>query len=69
MITKLKATVIGWYGTETIGDRAILSGILRLLSEVASDITIELGALYPYSQNGRSETTGISLNNVHIRAD
>ena len=47
MITKLKATVIGWYGTETIGDRAILSGILRLLSEVASDITIELGALYP----------------------
>lgn len=47
MITKIKATVIGWYGTETIGDRAILAGIIRLLSEVASDITIELGSLYP----------------------
>lgn len=47
MITKLKATIIGWYGTETIGDRAILAGIIRLLSEVASDIVIELGSLYP----------------------
>ena len=47
MITKIKATVIGWYGTETIGDRAILAGIIRLLSEVASDITIDLGSLYP----------------------
>lgn len=47
MITKIKATVIGWYGTETIGDRAILAGIIRILGEVASDITIELGSLYP----------------------
>lgn len=47
MITKLKTTIIGWYGTETIGDRAILAGIIRLLSMVASDITIELGSLYP----------------------
>lgn len=47
MITKLKTTIIGWYGTETIGDRAILAGVIRLLSKVASDITIELGSLYP----------------------
>lgn len=47
MITKLKTTIIGWYGTETIGDRAILAGIIRLLSKVSSDITIELGSLYP----------------------
>ncbi len=47
MITKLKTTIIGWYGTETIGDRAILAGIIRLLSKVASDITINLGSLYP----------------------
>lgn len=47
MITKLKTTIIGWYGTETIGDRAILAGIIRLLSKVASDITIDLGSLYP----------------------
>ena len=47
MITKLKATIIGWYGTETIGDRAILAGIIRLLREVASEIVIDLGSLYP----------------------
>ncbi len=47
MITRLFATVVGWYGTETIGDRAILAGIIRLLSEVASDITLNLGSLYP----------------------
>ena len=47
MITKLKATIIGWYGTETIGDRAILAGIIRLLSEVASEIIIDLESLYP----------------------
>ena len=47
MITKLKVTIIGWYGTETIGDRAILAGIIRLLSEVASEIIIDLGSLYP----------------------
>ena len=47
MITRLKVTIVGWYGTETIGDRAILAGIIRLLSEVASDITMNLGSLYP----------------------
>ena len=47
MITRLRATVVGWYGTETIGDRAILAGIIRLLNEVASDITLDLGSFYP----------------------
>ena len=43
----VKIAVIGWYGTETIGDRAIFSGLLNLLSEVYKDIEIKLGALYP----------------------
>lgn len=47
MICRLRATIIGWYGTETIGDRAILAGIIRLLSELASDITLHLGSLFP----------------------
>ena len=47
MITRLRVTIVGWYGTETIGDRAILAGIIRLLSELASDLTINLGSLYP----------------------
>lgn len=66
MITKLKATVIGWYGTETIGDRAILAGIVRLLSEVASDVTIELGSLYPIlSERTLSDDGGFLEQCVH----
>ena len=41
-------TVIGWYGTETIGDRAIFSGLLRVFSEVFDEYRIQLGALYVY---------------------
>jgi len=44
---QLRVTIIGWYGTETIGDRAILAGIVRLLSELSSEIIIDLGSLYP----------------------
>jgi len=46
-----KITVIGWYGTETIGDRAILSGIFHAISELKIDFEIALGALFePLSQ-------------------
>lgn len=41
-----KITIIGWYGTETIGDRAILAGILRILSEI-SLTELRLGSLEP----------------------
>lgn len=47
MISRLNITIIGWYGTETIGDRAILAGIIRIFSEISSDIYIRLGSLYP----------------------
>lgn len=43
----VQITIIGWYGTETIGDRAILSGIVSLLSEAYQDVYIWLGSLYP----------------------
>lgn len=44
----VKITIIGWYGTETIGDRAILAGLLSILKEVTSDMEINLGCLYPF---------------------
>ncbi len=41
-------TVIGWYGTETIGDRAILAGLLHLFSlSESDDITLNYGSLFP----------------------
>lgn len=40
-------TIIGWYGTETIGDRAILAGLFNLLSNKTHHLAIKLGSLYP----------------------
>jgi polysaccharide pyruvyl transferase WcaK-like protein len=44
----VKITVIGWYGTETIGDRAILAGLLSLFGEVFCDFELKLGSIYPF---------------------
>lgn len=44
----MKITIVGWYGTETIGDRAILIGIILLLQECFGDNTYFLGSLYPF---------------------
>ena len=44
----MEIVIIGWYGTETIGDRAILAGILKIFSECLSSFTIRLGSLYPF---------------------
>ena len=44
-------TIIGWYGTETIGDRAILAGIFSVLSKSIGSCNIQLGSLNPiYTQ-------------------
>lgn len=41
-------SIIGWYGTETQGDIAILDGILSILSELDSSISVKLGSLYDF---------------------
>lgn len=43
-----KITIIGWYGTETIGDRAILGGILRVLSDKYMQYDLSIGSLFPF---------------------
>jgi polysaccharide pyruvyl transferase WcaK-like protein len=42
----MRATIIGWYGTETIGDRAILAGILKSIGDDVEKIY--LGSIYPF---------------------
>lgn len=44
----VKITIIGWYGTETIGDRAILSGIFTFLKKAFGEFEVKLGSLYPF---------------------
>ncbi|VGO15604.1 hypothetical protein PDESU_04189 [Pontiella desulfatans] len=44
----MKICIVGWYGTETIGDRAILAGIIQLLAESFPDFEVELGSLIPF---------------------
>ena len=42
----VKIAVIGWYGTETIGDRAILAGLVRVFALTFNDFSIRLGSLF-----------------------
>lgn len=41
-------SIIGWYGTETMGDRAILDGILAVLSENSKRLTVQIGSLFEF---------------------
>lgn len=41
-------TIIGWYGTETIGDRAILAGLISIFSKSFEKFNIQLGSLNPF---------------------
>lgn len=41
----MRITIIGWYGTETIGDRAILAGLIYLFSKCFDLFEIKLGCL------------------------
>jgi len=41
-------TIIGWYGTETIGDRAILAGLISFFNKTYDNFEIKLGSLYPF---------------------
>jgi len=44
----MKITVLGWYGTETIGDRAILAGLISLFNKSYKSFEIRLGSLNPF---------------------
>ncbi|MFN0293155.1 polysaccharide pyruvyl transferase family protein [Pedobacter helvus] len=42
------AFIVGWYGTETVGDKAILAGIVHELTEKFGKINLYIGSLYPF---------------------
>ncbi len=43
-----KALIVGWYGTETAGDKAIIADIIRRLKNENSQIQITVASLYPF---------------------
>lgn len=43
-----KILICGWYGTETLGDKAILGGVVTSITEVLPDVEIHLVSLEPY---------------------
>ena len=47
----MKIVVIGWYGTETIGDRAILAGLIKGFADTFGYFEVKLGSLYPFFTN------------------
>ncbi len=57
--------VCGWYGTETLGDKAILGGILHSLRTESGVIDVVLVSLFPYvSEMSRRQM--IELADAHI---
>lgn len=43
----MKYCIIGWYGTETLGDRAILDGIFLVLEKISINNKYCIGSLFP----------------------
>ncbi len=66
----MNIVILGWYGTETIGDRAIFAGIINLFSEILPQFDISLGSLIPdFSKRTLLEDSDfyneISQNHLH----
>ncbi len=43
-----RVLLCGWYGTETLGDKAILAGLCGLLRQVQPTLAIDVASLEPY---------------------
>lgn len=54
--------ICGWYGTETLGDKAILGGIINKIKEFNNNTIVHLASLEPYV----SEMTSFQMNELGI---
>ena len=72
----MEVCIIGWYGTETIGDRAILDGIINIYYSMGSILHVHLGSLYPfftertlYEDSYKTIYSGINIDTFDIYDD
>ncbi len=54
--------IIGWYGTETVGDKAILKSTIEYYSKKYPNLNIKISSLYPF-------ITQKTINELNIKAD
>lgn len=60
-----RVLICGWYGTETLGDKGILGGVLQALREHLGTIDVVLVSLFPYvSEMTRRQMD--ELKGIHI---
>lgn len=46
---RYRVFILGWYGTETVGDKAILGGIIDYYNKIyGKDVEYVIGSLYPF---------------------
>lgn len=45
---KRHVMICGWYGTETLGDKAILAGVVHAIRQALGDVDFTLVSLFPY---------------------
>lgn len=44
----MNVCIVGWYGTETMGDIAILDGIFSIFYAIDQNVSFNIGSLYPF---------------------
>ncbi|MGB5750162.1 MAG: polysaccharide pyruvyl transferase family protein, partial [Desulfobacterales bacterium] len=56
--------ICGWYGTETLGDKAILGGLIKVIQKCV-DWKIDIGSIEPYvTLNTKQQMPELKINNV-----
>ncbi|NJP06323.1 MAG: radical SAM protein [Chloroflexaceae bacterium] len=61
-----RVLIIGWYGTETLGDKAILGGIVQALGAAVGDIVLYVASLEPYiSQVTRNQMPALHGSEIY----
>ncbi len=58
--------IIGWYGTETVGDKAILKGVVDWYAERFPDTDIRISSLHPFVTARTLEELGIRAEIVDV---
>lgn len=58
--------IVGWYGTETVGDKAILGGIVMDLEKRYGSFSLVIGSLYPFVTKRTVQELGLNAQVVPV---